>query len=208
MGDNHAMRAYYEAVGFQHVCDRLDKPRPASLYEKQVLAMAAADPGALAVGPATPDDADSVFALLEAAAEWLVSRGIRQWLPGEVPMDWLLGRIAAGEVWVATLEGALVGSFRLIWSDEPSWGVQPDDAGYVHGLVVNRGFAGRGIGRRLLERAEQIVAEAGKPYLRLDCLTPNDALVEYYLCAGFRLAGEKRWEQRATQLFEKRVGMG
>jgi GNAT superfamily N-acetyltransferase len=57
----------------------------------------------------------------------------------------------------------LAGSFRLIWSDQPTWGTQRADAGYVHGLVINRAFAGQGLGLRLLERAERLVAAAGRP---------------------------------------------
>lgn len=168
--------------------------------------MTAASPGALTFRLATQDDAEEVLSLLEAAAEWLVSRGIRQWLPGQIQMGWLRERIAAGEVYVATLDGTLVGSFRLIWSDQPTWGAGPDDAGYVHGLVVRRAFSGRGIGAQMLERAAQMVAMAGKTYLRLDCLGPNNALVGYYERAGFELVGKVRYERATTYLFEKRAG--
>ncbi len=162
--------------------------------------------GRLSFRLATEDDADGVMTLLEAAAEWLVSRDIRQWIPGEMRLDWLRERIAAGEVWVVTLHGVLAGSFRLIWSDEATWGAQPDEAGYVHGLVVNREFAGQEVGRRMLERAEAMVAATGRAYLRLDCLTPNDALVSYYQRAGFTLVREKRFTRASVSLFQKRVG--
>jgi protein-tyrosine phosphatase len=167
--------------------------------------MAAANPGALTIRLATDADAEGVFELLEAAAEWLLSRDIRQWLPGEIRGDWLRQRIAGGEVYVATLDGVLAGSFRLIWSDEQTWGERPNDAGYVHGLVINRAFAGRGLGVRLLERAGQLVAEAGRTYLRLDCLTPNDALVAYYVRAGFAIVGEKRFTRASACLLQKRL---
>jgi ribosomal protein S18 acetylase RimI-like enzyme len=203
MGDNPTIQAYYAAAGFRHVCDRIDRPWPASLYEKQVTTMAAADPGELTMRQATDADADGVFKMLEAAAEWLLARGILQWIPGQIQMDWLRERITRGEVYVATLDGMLAGSFRLIWSDQPTWGTQRADAGYVHGLVINRAFAGQGLGLRLLERAERLVAAAGRPYLRLDSM--NDALIAYYMRAGFSLVGGKRWDHGAPHLFEKRV---
>ena len=159
----------------------------------------------LAFRLATLDDAEAIMGLLEAAAEWLVSRGIRQWLPGQIRMDWLRERIADGEVYVATLDGELAGSFRLIWSDEPVWGTTPDDAGYAHGLVINRAFAGRGVGLRLLERAEQLVAARGRPYLRLDCMTANAVLCDYYVRAGFTYRGDKHGTTWSASRFEKRV---
>lgn len=174
---------------------------------RMVVAMTSASSGSLAFRLAIADDAEGVMGLIEAAAEWLVSQGIRQWLPGELPMEWLRQRIAAGEVWIAALDGVLAGSFRLIWSDEPTWGKQPDDAGYVHGLVINRAFAGQATGRRMLERAEALVAATGRSYLRLDCLTPNDALVAYYERAGFTRVGEKRYLRASVALFQKRVGL-
>lgn len=165
--------------------------------------MTAADTSALAFRLATEDDAEGVLGLLESAAEWLLSRDILQWIPGQIQMDWLRERIAAGEVWVAILDSVLAGSFRLIWSDRATWGTQRDDAGYVHGLVINRAYAGQGIGRRLLERAEQLVAASGRPYLRLDCM--SDALLAYYQRAGFTLVGGKRWDHGAAYLLERRV---
>ncbi|HKV86289.1 MAG TPA: GNAT family N-acetyltransferase, partial [Ktedonobacterales bacterium] len=104
---------------------------------------------------------------------------------------------------IAELGGVLAGSFRLIWSDRPAWGSQPDDAGYVHGLVINRAFAGQGLGVRLPAHAEWLVAAAGRPYLRLDCI--NDALVAYYVRAGFALVSGKQWDHGGPHLFEKRV---
>lgn len=168
--------------------------------------MTAADPGALTIRLATDADTDGVMGLLEAAAEWLLSRGIRQWLPGQIQMAWLRERIARGEVYVATQDGTLAGSFRLIWSDQPTWGTQRDDAGYVHGLVINRAFAGQGLGLRLLAHAERLVAAAGRPSLRLDCM--SDALAAYYVRAGFTLVSGKRWDHGGPHLFEKRVVLG
>ncbi|HKV84167.1 MAG TPA: hypothetical protein VJN88_06390, partial [Ktedonobacterales bacterium] len=74
--------------------------------------MAAVDPSAPTIRLASDADADGVLELLEAAAEWLVARGILQWIPGQIRAEWLRERVAAGEVYVATLGGVLAGSFR------------------------------------------------------------------------------------------------
>lgn len=45
--------------------------------------------GELAVIPATVDHARSVLALRDDLAKWMRARGIKQWRPGELPLEWI-----------------------------------------------------------------------------------------------------------------------
>ena len=101
--------------------------------------------------------------------------------------------IEGGEMYLAVLDGQPVGTFALQWSDRETWGDVPDDAGYVHGLAIRRDFAGTGLGREMLRRAEQMVSLAERTYLRLDCVADNEALNEYYRRAGFVYRGSGPW---------------
>lgn len=145
---------------------------------------------------ATAADLAPYLELRDAAARWQLSRGIDQWRPGE----WAgpaAQALAAGELWVLDdpdgPPGALLAGWHLQWSDAAVW---PEDrggeAGYVHGLVVGRAAAGRGLGRVLLEHAREQAATAGRPWLRLDCRAANRALRGYYTGLGFTALGE-RW---------------
>lgn len=154
-------------------------------------------------------DRDAIVSILEEASEWLLSRGIRQWLPGSFTPELIEGRIACGELYLGRVDGEPAGTYTLLWSDPEIWGEQPSNAGYVHSLAAIRAHAGRGLGRELLRHAEQIVAASGRQYLRLDCWSGSEKLREYYMRAGFRYVrdhgfeGDPGW---AASLFEKRVG--
>ncbi|KAL1863800.1 hypothetical protein Plec18170_000640 [Paecilomyces lecythidis] len=62
---------------------------------------------------------------------------------------------------------------------------------YVRLLVTDRQWAGKGIGKRLLEHARELANRAGVSLLRVDCYAGGDGkLVQYYESQGFR-----RWER-------------
>jgi ribosomal protein S18 acetylase RimI-like enzyme len=152
-------------------------------------------------------DLDTAMSILEEAARWMVRRGIEVWTPNSFSRRRIADLIESGEMFLAVLDGRPVGTFTLQWSDRETWGDVPDDAGYVHGLAINRNFAGTGLGRELLRRAEQMVSRAKREYLRLDCVADNEALNAYYRRAGFGYRGRAVVSGIAVSLYEKRVGV-
>jgi ribosomal protein S18 acetylase RimI-like enzyme len=171
-------------------------PRPpAGMHSGSVLQMRLAQ----------PLDADVLLALREAAGRRLVTRGIRQWEPGEVSVEQIRAQVGAGEWWVHGRDGAVAGALRLLWSDVEFWGDRPDDDAYVHGLMIDRCHAGEGLGRRLLDWAEHRAREADRPFLRLDCAEVNDRLRRYYRERGFREVGRRDFDGTwwSVTLFEK-----
>ena len=134
---------------------------------------------------AVADDADELHALREAAARWLVGQGVRQWQPGEVDIRTIRRQIEGGEWFVHRRTGRLLAALRFLWSDPLFWGEQPDDAAYVHGLVIDRRHAGEGLGAGALRWAEERARTAGRTYLRLDHAADNARLARYYRERGF-----------------------
>ncbi|MBX9365541.1 GNAT family N-acetyltransferase [Streptomyces sp. WAC04114] len=143
----------------------------------------------------------------------MLARGITgQWRPGELDEEHFRRVMAHGEVWLAETGGRLAGAWELWWEDEDAWGPQPPVAGYVHRLMVDRAAAAPGTGRVLLAAAERRVAEAGRAWMRLDCLAGNVQLNAYYVEAGYRVVGRKEGKPqpggppKSFTLLEKRVG--
>lgn len=139
-------------------------------------------------------DADlaTLVRLRDDAARWMLARGVTgQWQPGQLDEDHFRRAMASGEVWLAEAGGRVAGAWELWWDDEDAWGPQPPVAGYVHRLMVDRGSARPGTGRRLLQAAERRTATAGRALVRLDCLASNERLNTYYLNAGYRVVGHK-----------------
>jgi RimJ/RimL family protein N-acetyltransferase len=134
-------------------------------------------------------DIPTLVSLYDGAARWMLERGIDQWKPGEKDAAHFRKRMASDEVWLAYAGGDVAGAYEVWWSDEPAWGAQPPVAGYVHRLMTRRG-APSGTGRAMLARAERRIAEAGRERCRLDCVSSNPRLREYYEGAGYVVVGE------------------
>lgn len=153
---------------------------------------------------ARPQDLDIILSILMDAQDWLRARGIAQ---GVVPpRERLAERIGRGETYVALLEGQPVATLALTLTGEPFWDDPSGDALYLHSFAVMRAFAGRGIGRSLLQWAEDVAAvSAGRRYLRLDIWGENRALFEYYTAAGFTHRKDDWRMGWWAALFEKAV---
>lgn len=167
----------------------------------------------LCVRPAAASDLAALVRLRNDAASWMLARGITgQWRPGELDEEHFRRVMAHGEVWLAETGGRPAGAWELWWEDEDAWGPQPPVAGYVHRLMVDRSAAAPGTGRVLLAAAERRVAEAGRTWMRLDCLAGNAQLNAYYVDAGYRVVGRKEGKPqpggppKSFTLLEKRVG--
>ena len=138
--------------------------------------------------PARLADAGDLVRLRDAAARWLLGRGIEQWAPGELDVGAVQAQIEAGEWHVVRTPGGILAAARLLWDDPFVWGDQPPAAGYVHGLVIDR-VHGRGLGAVLLDWAGEQVRRQRRAVLRLDCQEHNEPLRAYYRRQGFTEVG-------------------
>ncbi|MBB5980167.1 GNAT family N-acetyltransferase [Kribbella solani] len=150
----------------------------------------------ITIRPGARDDVPAVLALLDGATEWLVSRGqVEQW--GTAPhstsprrVAQISGFAADGELWVAELDGRVVGALAVGAAMEY---VPPADEPelYVRLLVTDRASAGRNLGGVLLDHARDLARAAGVRLLRVDCFAGGDgALVRYYEKQGFTREAE------------------
>ena len=137
----------------------------------------------------------------EAMAEVFVAAW-RQAYPGVVPdavlaaLDqdrtarWLAGLIdgrAEGETDVAVHDGQVIGFVRYgTRASEPG--------GYVFGLYVHPGQAGRGTGRALLHHAEVRLRERGSDTVSLHVFEANERARRLYAKAGYTPDGSTRVE--------------
>ncbi|WP_204042137.1 GNAT family N-acetyltransferase [Acrocarpospora phusangensis] len=115
--------------------------------------------------PDEREQAARIRAAIKANATWIICRGKRR---------------------VATLT---IHDYDqgLLWSKTEGAGVP---ALYLSRMMVDREYAGRGIGAEMLVWAENYAATLGLRYLRLDAWTTNEKLHRYYEERGFETAGE------------------
>ncbi|MGW0803028.1 GNAT family N-acetyltransferase [Nonomuraea sp. NPDC002799] len=130
---------------------------------------------------------DEVLAVLDETAAWLATEGVQQW-PRRFERAWIGPAIARGETWLVEVGGRVAATVTLDWSD-PLW-EEDGLAGYVHRMAVLRWAAG--LGEHVLAWAADQAREAGRAYLRLDCVASNQRLRDHYESAGFAYRGDVR----------------
>ncbi|MDG4788403.1 GNAT family N-acetyltransferase [Micromonospora sp. WMMD1102] len=169
----------------------------------------------LVVRPGGPDDVAAVLALLDGATRWLAELGrTGQW--GSAPHSGNPRRIAQvrrwaadGDLYLAELAGRPVGAL-VVGAAVPHVPAATEPELYVNLLVSDRAHAGRRIGARLLEYAEELARSSGVDLLRVDCYAGDDgALVRYYENQGFTATepftvplADRRWP---GQVLERRL---
>ncbi|MCS7461172.1 GNAT family N-acetyltransferase [Paenibacillus doosanensis] len=148
------------------------------------------------VSQAEPRHTDAVMELLIKTAEWLRSKGSRQWnglLEGR-DHHGMAEAISAGHVFVFEQESRLAGVVMLLqqpgeW-DRQLWGEEGhEEAVYVHRLAVNRDCAGTRLGRDMMAWVETGIRFPGKSKIRLDCVGDNPRLNEFYRSLGYEYQG-------------------
>ena len=161
----------------------------------------------LEIREAQIDDAQALQILYQQAARWIRdSKGIIQWSEAMFTKEYLEQFIRDNEVFVAFMQGQLVGCFAIHWQYEEIWGEQyHDHAGYVHRLTVSRKLKGQGMGSRLLAWAKVYMKNKGKEWLRLDCMADDPALNQYYLGQGLTKRGRFDGQGWSANLYEIQI---
>lgn len=102
--------------------------------------------------------------------------------------------IAQDQLWVAELDGQLVGVAAITTDQEPEytqvgWDLT-ETAIVVHRLAVDPAVRGRGVAAQLLAQAEEVARQRGISVLRIDTNTQNEATQRLFPKAGYVFAGE------------------
>ena len=172
--------------------DDAARPAPCAAAPGPGAGDALVDPGTLEILPAEPHHAPGIVGLRDALARWMQARGIDQWREGEFAQEHVAQEITRGEWWVMTdprEPERVLASVRVIWEDLPIWGEQPEPAGYIHGVAVDRALRGSGTGTRLIRAAERAIAASGRSISRLDCDESNPVLQPFYAGLGYTPRG-------------------
>lgn len=139
--------------------------------------------------PLAAHDVAAAHAIYNRTFDWLTAKGVRQWLL-RLDEATFAKRQAAGEAFALHVDGALAGCvfvpFETIayYGDElkltPRW--------WMHTLVVDRAFAGRGVGERTVAAVAALVRERGGDALWLHCVNDvnhAEVIPSYYARLGF-----------------------
>lgn len=146
---------------------------------------------------AAQEDTEGVIAFLKKIAQWMKNNRINQWqylLSGGDDEE-IKEAILHKETFILLEEGEIIGTFTLS-SRQSEWdrhifGIDPNsDSLYLHRLAISPENMGRGLGTEIIEWIHKN-AKAEKEYIKLDCVSNNSKLNQFYKDNGFEYIGEK-----------------
>lgn len=167
------------------------------------------------VRPAEVDEVPLIVDWRRQAATWLAAKGTDQWSDAGLSAETFTSRvhssIAAGETWVAEVDGAPAATIAVDeWANPGLWTpAEQQESVMVHRMLTDPRFRGHGLGTVLLDQADRIAQARSKRFVRLDAWTTNKQLHDYYERQGFRLVRiVPDFTTRSAALFERAVDTG
>jgi GNAT superfamily N-acetyltransferase len=159
--------------------------------EKQV------DLSSLSIRCATTDDSwSAVTALLHRAYAIHTARGLRfhaSYQDDAVTRE----RAREGECYLALADSQVIGTVTALRGgrmSECSWYQRPD-VGSMGQLAVDPAFQHRGIGRALMDLAEERCRNWGAQHMAIDTSEHATELISLYSRRGYKLVDSIRWPQ-------------
>ncbi|MBW2962956.1 GNAT family N-acetyltransferase [Mesonia aestuariivivens] len=155
-------------------------------------------------------DLPTVLNLFKEAAERIHKMNIDHWQywknPPKEKIQWVKEGIKNKEFFfIEDTEGLLIGVVRILQEDLRYWGKQKEKASYIHSLVVQEKYNGKGMGTKIIHEIEKKAHYANTSYLRLDADAKNPKLCKYYENLGFEKAGIKELQLSTYQLYQKKI---
>ncbi|MDI2127208.1 GNAT family N-acetyltransferase [Yinghuangia seranimata] len=109
------------------------------------------------------------------------------------------GTYDAGKMWVAELDGRVVGAVAMVRGDAP------DGWGRLRWVILHPDARGRGIGRALFERAMTEARDRGYAGVYLWTIAGLDAAHHLYKSAGFRVTHSEPTRTWGIDAIEQRM---
>ncbi len=148
--------------------------------------------GPLEIRRAGLEEEGLVLHLKQDAARWLENKGIHQWagILMSQKEDFVHKKVKDHEVYLLFKDQEPIGTVAVLWEDPISWGNKGTDgkAGYLHGIAVLRRYAGKGLGKVIVEWASALIRSKGR-VVRLDCMAENPRINQYYKDLDFTFVG-------------------
>jgi GNAT superfamily N-acetyltransferase len=144
---------------------------------------------------AATDSVVELTALLHRAYARLGAMGLNYTAVDQTP-DVTAKRLGSGTCFVATQGDKLVGTILVhptYASNDCAWFTRPGVA-CVHQFAVDPSLQGGGLGRRLLQRAEDWAREHGFTEVAMDTAEPAAYLVEFYGRLGYEVVDTVQWD--------------
>lgn len=148
------------------------------------------------------EELDLAHDVLVSAADWLVSKGIRQWTTAYAK-ELYRAHQEKGWNYGLFIDGHLAVVVTLAYEPTNTWteSIGTEPAWWMSKLATAPTYHGRGVGARAVREACRLLASRGAKRLYLDCVHGSGVLVSFYERAGFSRI-DRRPVQFATGEFD------
>jgi len=155
---------------------------------------------------ATIKDKEQILDVLYEIAVHLKSKQIMQWqewlAPTKTDLKWIEDLITNDSFYLIQADSTTVGIFSLADTDHKYWGKSNDKAKYLHSLSVLPQYKNQQIGKSVINLLKINLKEDNYTYLRLDCISSNQKLKQYYKNQGFNEVGVTNLDANSFTLFQ------
>jgi GNAT superfamily N-acetyltransferase len=133
-------------------------------------------------------DIDVIFELYDKAIEFQKTVFDKHWLGFDVEL--VNQEIEELRLWKIVEDGQIACLYTVTYADPMIWKEKSNDAAmYIHRIVTNPGFRGRGYAKVITEWAKEFGRSRGLRFVRMDTWGDNQKLLNYYQDCGFKLLG-------------------
>lgn len=132
------------------------------------------------------DELDAAYSILEEVTNWLLARGVRQWMQ-PLPFETYRQRQRQGENFGLFVDGDLAAVVSLL-DDRPAyWDAYLPETPFkwLATIASSRRYKGQSLGQLIIEEAERLLSESGVEEIYLDCIYGDGILPKYYDLLGF-----------------------
>jgi GNAT superfamily N-acetyltransferase len=158
--------------------------------------------GAIIFRNVRSDEIDLAHGILVNAADWLLSKGIRQWTIA-YPKERYLHSQEKGCNYALESDGELAVVVTLSWEVPAEWADRfaATPVWWLSKLATAPAFRGRGLGALTVRHAINALSDRDADRLYLDCVHGNGFLVEFYRRFGFHTI-DRRLVRFSTGVFD------
>ena len=144
--------------------------------------------GFMQIVNANLNDATTIFDLYDKAIEFQKTKFDKYWLGFDIAL--VEKEIAENRLWKIVTRDEIACIFSVAFSDPLLWGEREDSSAiYIHRIVTNPLFRGRGFAKIITDWAIKYGQSLGKKFVRMDTWADNQKLIDYYRGCGFAFLG-------------------
>ena len=140
------------------------------------------------INNAISQDIETIFKLYDQAIEFQKIVFDKHWQGFERTL--IEREISENRLWKIVEADEIACIFSIAFSDSFIWSEKDDEPSlYIHRIVTNPLFRGRGYLKAIVEWAQHYGEELGKKFVRMDTWSDNQKLLDYYRNCGFSFLG-------------------